>query len=442
MKNILLLLIINAIGQNTVVLTFTADNNAAYVQLDSIKIMNRTQGGDTIVYWPDTTLSLEINPGDLLLYVGYATFFPVGFSEESEKNSSFKIHQNFPNPIEDRSEISMYIPATGDVHVLITDLQGKVVYRADRQLDEGYHSFRFYPGGGSVYVFTAKWNGVSRSIQMISIGRQYGRSCRLDYLGVQSGEHALRNSLQVSDFMVRQSGILDYAPESKTCTFKFATNIPCPGMPTVEYEEKVYNTIQIFSQCWLKENLNVGVMISGGLNPSNNSIIEKYCYNNKPDSCSKYGGLYQWDEMMQYTTQQGAQGICPSGWHIPTDEEWKVLAGAVDSQYGIGDPEWDFLGWLEDYYGFDAGTNLKTTSGWNSNGHGTDLFDYSALPGGDRSINGSFYDVGEATLWWSSNDDNSSFAWNRFLSYIYPGVGRDPYPWKNAGFSVRCVRDY
>ena len=74
---------------------------------------------------------------------------------------------------------------------------------------------------------------------------------------------------------------------------------------------------------------------------TDNGTMEKYCYNNEPDSCTKYGGLYQWDEMMQYTTQQGVQGICPPGWHLPTDEEWKVLEGAVDSQYGIGDPEWD-----------------------------------------------------------------------------------------------------
>jgi uncharacterized protein (TIGR02145 family) len=120
-------------------------------------------------------------------------------------------------------------------------------------------------------------------------------------------------------------------------TFQFATNIPCPGMPTVEYEGQVYNTIQIFSQCWLKENLNVGMMIPEAKDQSNNGIIEKYCYNNEPDSCAKYGGLYRWDEMMQYTTQQGTQGICPPGWHLPTDEEWKVLEGAVDSQYGIGD---------------------------------------------------------------------------------------------------------
>ena len=89
-------------------------------------------------------------------------------------------------------------------------------------------------------------------------------------------------------------------------------------------------------------------MIHGTMEQSNNGIIEKYCYNNEPDSCTKYGGLYQWNEMMQYTTQQGAQGICPPGWHLPTDEEWKVLEGAVDSQYGIGDPEWDNCGisWL------------------------------------------------------------------------------------------------
>jgi uncharacterized protein (TIGR02145 family) len=80
-------------------------------------------------------------------------------------------------------------------------------------------------------------------------------------------------------------------------------------------------------------------MINVSQYQSNNSIIEKYCYDNNLDSCTKYGGLYQWNEIMQYTTQQGVQGICPTGWHLPTDEEWKVLEGAADSQYGIGDHE-------------------------------------------------------------------------------------------------------
>lgn len=423
----------------TLELTFTAENNGASVQLDSIKVMNRTQGGETMIYWPATTLSLEISPGDLLLYVGYATFSIIGISEVNDDISLFTVYQNYPNPMEDRSEISMYIPHTGKVHMMVTDLQGKVVLRTDRQLDEGHHSFRFHPGGGNLFFLTAHWNGISRSIQMISTGQQDGKSCRLDYVGTQSGGPVLKNSLQVNDFYVRRSGILDAPEESTSYTFQFATNIPCPGTPTVEYEGQVYNTIQVLSQCWLKENLNVGEMIPGTMGQSNNGTIEKYCYNNEPDSCVKYGGLYQWDEMMQYTTQQGTQGICPSGWHLPTDEEWKVLEGAADSQYGIGDPEWDIA---YDYRGFDAGTSLKTTSGWYENGNGTDLFGLSGLPGGSRHYGGFFYGVGGYGFWWTSTEIDGSYAWYRTLGCSYPGVYRIDYGYGEAhGFSVRCLRD-
>lgn len=188
--------------------------------------MNRIQGDETMIYWPDTTLSLEINQGDSLLYVGYATFSTVGIQEMGNEVSSFEVHQNYPNPMGYRSEIVMYIPHKGKVHMMITNLQGKVVLRTDRQLDEGHHSFMFHPGGGNVYFFTAYLNGISRSIQMISTGQQDDKSCRLDYVGTQSGEPVLKNSLQVNDFIVQQSGILDTPEENTTYTFQFATNIP------------------------------------------------------------------------------------------------------------------------------------------------------------------------------------------------------------------------
>lgn len=421
----------------TLELTFTAVDRAAYVQLDSIKIMNRTQGGETMIYGPDTMLSLEINPGDLLLCVGYATFSTVGIPEVNDDLSSFSVYQNYPNPMGDRSEISIYIPRAGKVHVMITDLQGKVVLRSDRQLDEGHHFFRFHPGGGNLYFLTAHWNGISRSIQMISTGWQDGKSCQLDYMGSQSVEPVLKNSLQTNDFMVRQSGILDPPEESTTYTFQFATNIPCPGTPTVEYEGQVYNTIQIFSQCWLKENLNIGTMIQGTEEMTDNGIIEKYCNKNNTDSCEIYGGLYQWQEMMQYTTQQGVRGICPPGWHLPTDEEWKVLEGAVDSQYGICDSVWD-IGW--DYRGYDAGTNLKTTSGWYKNGNGTDFFGFSVMPGGFREpLFGYFGVIGYYGIWWTSTQDYN-FAWYRKLAFGYPEANRSSSELE-YGYSVRCLRD-
>ena len=234
---------------------------------------------------------------------------------------------------------------------------------------------------------------------------------------------------------MQESGILDSPETNETYTFQFATNIPCPGTPTVTYEGQVYNTIQIFSQCWLKENLNVGTMIPGSQDMIDDGIIEKYCYNNEPDSCTVYGGLYQWDEMMQYTTTQGTQGICPPDWHLPTDEEWKVLQGAVDSQFWIGNPTWDEVG----YWGFDAGTNLKTTSGWNNNGNGTDSFGFSGLPGGYRLVNGYFAVIGSYGLWWTSTENFGGIAWLRAI-YSNPEVGRSM-DGKDYGYSVRCLRD-
>jgi uncharacterized protein (TIGR02145 family) len=110
----------------------------------------------------------------------------------------------------------------------------------------------------------------------------------------------------------------------------------------------------------------------------------------------------------------------------------------VDSQYGIGDPEWDIY-W--DYRGLDAGTNLKTTSGWYDNGNGTDLFGFSGLPGGYRDYDGYFSSVGGYGRWWTSTEIDGGNAWLRYLYFISPEVGRFSYS-KEYGFSVRCLRDY
>jgi len=120
----------------------------------------------------------------------------------------------------------------------------------------------------------------------------------------------------------------------------------------------------------MAENLNIGSIIQNLDEMTDNGVIEKYCYNNEPSKCNQYGGLYQWNEVMQYTTTSGVQGICPEGWYIPTDDEWKILEGTVDSQYPVGDPIWNNTG----HRGYDAGLNLKSTSGWSSGNNGTNLF--------------------------------------------------------------------
>ena len=103
------------------------------------------------------------------------------------------------------------------------------------------------------------------------------------------------------------------------------TSFVCGNNLSDPRDGKSYSTIEIDGQCWMKENLNYGTQINGGANQANNGIPEKYCYNNQSDTCTKYGALYQWDEIMAWQNNEGCTGICPCGWHIPSKQEWESL---------------------------------------------------------------------------------------------------------------------
>ncbi|MCD4697803.1 MAG: T9SS type A sorting domain-containing protein [Bacteroidales bacterium] len=432
-------LIVSAFGQKpTIELTFTAENNGQYVPLDSILIENLTLGGDTTLYAPDTVLVLD--------YVA-----SIGDTEAIGKNS-FSVSQNYPNPFKGKTEVNLYLPEKEHIKITVRDILGRELAQYENTLNRGNHSFAFYSGNEKYYLLTVTGKQTSKTIKMLNANNNtsYREKCRIVYNKYEDNVIGYKSQKAITGFVFNlgdellmvgysnlgESGMIDSPSTNQTYTFQFASNIPCPGVPTVTYEGQVYNTIQIFGQCWLKENLNVGTMINGTQNQTNNSTIEKYCYDNDPANCNTYGGLYQWDEMMQYTTTQGVQGICPPDWHLPTDEEWKILEGTVDSQYPVGDPEWDDYG----LRGLDAGLNLKSTSGWYYGGNGTDLYSFTGLPGGYRiASGGSFYLLSVDGYFWSS-DESGSNAWIRLLRYDSAQVSRT-YGDKSCGFSVRCVQD-
>jgi len=193
----------------------------------------------------------------------------------------------------------------------------------------------------------------------------------------------------------------------------------CPGVPTVRYaNNRTYHTVLIGGRCWLKENIDYGVRIDGTQEQTNNGTIEKYCYNNDTNNCNTYGGLYQWDEAMQYATAEGARGICPRGWHIPTEEEFRSLSRTVRN-YGNALKE------IGEGTGIGAGTN---TSG------------FSALLSGYRYHDGSYYDLGKVTNFWSSPEYSSYYA-STMDMYDYNSAIYLHLSYKRDGFSVRCVMD-
>jgi uncharacterized protein (TIGR02145 family) len=218
--------------------------------------------------------------------------------------------------------------------------------------------------------------------------------------------------------------------------------LPCGCVAPVIYGGQSYATVQIGEQCWFKENLNGGTKINStqaGYQQQDNGTIEKYCYNNDEANCDIYGGLYEWPEAMQYVTAEGAQGICPPGWHVPSDNEWKILEGTVDSQYGVGNPEWDGIGWR----GYDAGGNLKesgTTHWLFPNTGAINSSGFTGLPGGWRDYNdGSFNDLNNYGYFCSSSQYSTSNTWYRYLGFSNANVSRDD-DFMGYGLSVRCLK--
>jgi len=199
---------------------------------------------------------------------------------------------------------------------------------------------------------------------------------------------------------------------------------------------QIYNSVLIGSQCWMASNLNIGLIIPGGQEMTDNNVIEKYCYDDNTLNCDDYGGLYQWNEAMSYSTISAGQGICPPGWHIPSDNELKILEGTVDSEYGVGHSTWNNIGWR----GSDAGKQLKTNTGWLPNGNGTDNFGFGAKPAGYRLQDGSYDGLGSRGDWYSSTLYPGYGVWRRYISYFGDGAGRHYYD-SLVGRSIRCIKN-
>jgi len=156
---------------------------------------------------------------------------------------------------------------------------------------------------------------------------------------------------------------------------------------TLTYGGKTYNIVQIGSQYWLKENLNIGSMIQSSQGTSSNGIIEKYCYNNDSNNCKIYGGLYQWNEAMEYSSVAGAQGICPSGWHIPTVAEYTTLNNTVNNVNA-----------------------LKAIGQGTGTGTGTNVSGFSAMLAGWGSNNSNFYGLDSTAVFWTSTASDKNDA--------------------------------
>ncbi|MDR1812041.1 MAG: hypothetical protein LBQ87_04380 [Candidatus Fibromonas sp.] len=205
---------------------------------------------------------------------------------------------------------------------------------------------------------------------------------------------------------------------------------------SLSYGGQTYETVKIGEQTWMAENLNY--------NPGTGTST---CYDNGPNNCNTYGRLYDWSTAMGLSSicnskscssqiQAKHRGICPSGWHIPSDADWDKLFRFVDSENdgdGDGTP----------YDSYTAGKHLKAQSGWEpySGIENLDTYGFSALPGGrGHSSENDIISVGDMGNWWSASEDDSYHAYRRIMSAYYDTADWD-YGGKNYLYSVRCLQD-
>lgn len=155
--------------------------------------------------------------------------------------------------------------------------------------------------------------------------------------------------------------------EDEEVTIQLPPPAPCKETPVVTYGGIAYPTIQIGNQCWMAQNLNIGDFLHTDENMANNGKIEKYCYWNDSTMCERMGGLYQWDEMMQYVSDEGAQGICPEGWRIPTLADFDTLRKNVNNnlRWLCDNSDYHWMLRSEDSLKV-SGFNLRTTGRYNA----------------------------------------------------------------------------
>lgn len=434
----------------TVELTFVGRDAAnQYVKLDSIKVVDHTQDWSETLYYPDTVLRIQNN---------------IGIENFTEENP-FILSQNVPNPFDGRTQISLSLSETEQVNLQVFDVGGKLVSSLNMNLSAGTHLFKVSLTKAQSYVFTARTSRNSATIKMLNSGNGNGNF--ISYIGsVEKGRFHLKSDVarpvEIGDEMeyVGFSMLNDTMRESahqtrelqgvETVVLRFdAVSIQCQTL--FDYDGNAYSTVVMGNQCWMRENLRA-------THTSMGVLINDYAYPDHPygnpgatndmSLVVPYGLLYNWNAMMNGATSSnavpsGVQGICPDGWHLPSDGEWKqleVFAGmdpveVNDSGFrsNMAITLCDTLGWLPSSVLYAPG---------NMDAPYRNLTGFSVRPAGisDDQM-ASWY--GECTFFWTASTitvGGTTGYWYRSIWNNAHTIVRD-ISWPDNRYSVRCVRD-
>ena len=447
-----LMIVSISVFAQTVTLSFTGrDMNGHWVQLDRVVMRNLTQNWTETIYWPDTILAVENNTG---------INDPVG-------SIDFGLSQNNPNPFNGATDVNLTVADEGEVMLEIADANGRIVGIHRMRPQTGVHQFRITLSTAGTYVLTARQNGNVSSIKMMNNGNGDGDDIRykgvvglcqgavlqpksdvahpfnsgdlMEYRGyVVLGEEELESELISTTYF-----------SSQTYQFQFMLDgHPCPVTPTVtDIDGNTYGTVWMDNQCWMRENLRTtkyadGNAISYG-NGSSTTVGHWYYPNNSAANKLTYGLLYNWKAVRRNSgasaeNPSGVQGICPDGWHVPSDAEWKQMERYVGMSQSDAEGT-GFRGVIAAQLCGDAGWQSSGTANAAGNADAAERNSsgFCALPAGCYSD--GYNGFGISASFWTVTGNGECCAYKRSLSYDNAGVDRDGGD-KTEAYSVRCVR--
>lgn len=414
-----------ALAAQGIVITFEGNMQGTSIPLDSIHVENLTLGGDTVLYYPDTTLVLDFSTG-----------IP-------DFQSDADLIRSVPNPFRGSTEIEVG-SAGGEMRLVVHDAMGREVAAERVDVPLGRHRFRYSSSMSGLHIVSVLQHGQRRTLRMVAMEGTGSASSTLTYFGAmgrragagtpksdrslftwQPGDQ-LRYIGYASNDTAMFSGVILHVPTgSATLPFYFH-GAACPDAPTMtDVDGNVYATVQVGGQCWTATNLRTTHYRDGSAMPnvtSNNTWAQmstgaRCSYQNNAALDVTYGQLYNWYAVAD------PRGVCPLGWHVPSDAEWTQLT--------------DHLGGAS-----VAGGLLKTTTLWNPPNTGaTNASGFSAVPAGTRSdVDGVFAYFGSYSYWWSTTERTSTGAWYRNAASLHAGINRNDSP-KRSGYCIRCLRD-
>lgn len=459
----IMLLCAGAMAQ-TVTLTFVGkDANGYGKKLDSVVVSNRTKHWQETIYWPDTVLIIQNGVG----------------IENFVNGKDFAFSQNYPNPFDGTTFVNLQVTEPGTVTVQVTDITGRLVETCQGvSLQPGTHQLRVSLSTAGVYFLTARQAGRNTSMKMVC--RKGGGVDAVAYSSMVDNASQLKNvpksvithPFNYGDRMeykgyatfdgvtLESYNVIQSQDSSETISLRFSgvqDGVNCPEFPTVtDYDGNVYWTVRIGKQCWMKTNLRAthyanGISIpSGGTSSSGTPVYSStspyyYNYSTSDVSMSNRGYLYNWMAMMQgnpatSSSYDYVQGVCPIGWHVPSETECDQLTSYVSNrnEYRCGGN-----------YNYFAKSLAANSTDWESSSYtcavgnnpmNNNATGFSVYPTGGF-IDLGYVNAGTRAYIWSTKLINDTYTEYLFMesdatdAYTYAGgVKRDAY-------AVRCLRD-